>query len=96
MNNIINDKKPNFGDYVLIEQKRYRGDNEFYLAKVIGRNFSNCYVNVPVDAKQDGMKEVLHCKSVEVVSCVVCGVMETEIRKYRLCDVKKNELYNID
>lgn len=74
-----------FGDYALIEQKRYVGENEMFMYKVIGSGQSNCYVNVPV---QSPPIEIIHDEIVDVVSCICCGIQETEVRKYRLIDVK--------
>jgi hypothetical protein len=74
-----------FGDYVEIEQKRYGGKNEMYLHKVINTSNSNAWVEVPV---QD-TTEIWHEKTMPVVSCICCGVYETEVRKYRVMDVKK-------
>ena len=39
---------PDFGDHVLIEQKRHGVENEIYLHKVIRRLESNTFVDVPV------------------------------------------------
>jgi hypothetical protein len=75
-----------FGDYVEIEQKRYMGENEMYLYKVIGTLKSNAWVDVPV---QTPAKETLHKEFELVVSCICCGICETEVLKYRIKDVKK-------
>jgi hypothetical protein len=77
-----------FGDYVEIEQKRYYRANEMYLHKVINTLNSNSWVDVPVQTPET---ETLHeVKELEpVVSCICCGVQETEVRKYRIKDVKK-------
>jgi len=72
-----------FGDYCLIEQKRFGVANEMYLHKVIGSSRSNCWVDTPV---QTPAIEVMHDKMEDVVSCICCGVRETEVRKYRLSD----------
>ena len=83
------DKKIDFGDYVLIEQKRHGVSNEKYIHKVVtGGLESNTYVDVPV---QSPAKEVIHPSVVEVVSCICCGVDETKVLKYRLEDVEKIE-----
>ena len=74
-----------FGDYCLIEQKRYGIDNELYLHKVIKQLESNTYVDVPV---QTPAKEKVHNKMEKVIACICCGVSETEVRKYRLKDIK--------
>ena len=76
----------NFGDYVLIEHKRYGCENENYSHKVINSFESNTWVDVPV---QYPAKEVSHSKIEKVVSCIVCGVEEKEVLRYRLSDVKK-------
>ena len=75
-----------FGDYVVIEQKRYRAENEMYVHKVIGTSESNAWVDVPV---QSPATETLHKEIMPVVSCICCGVCETEVRKYLIKDVKK-------
>lgn len=81
--------RPDFGDYVLIEQKRYGAPNEMYAHKVVGRLRSNAYVTVPV---QTPAIEQLHGgEVVDVVSCICCGVDETEVLKYRLQDVTLEE-----
>jgi len=77
-------RKPDFGDYVRIEQKRYGVPNEIYDHKVVARLVSNAWVDVPV---QSPAKESLHDECVEVVACICCGVQETDVRKYRLSDV---------
>ena len=78
-----------FGDYVIIEQKRYGCDNEMYTHKVIGRLESNTYVDVPV---QSPAKETYHNDMQKVVRCICCGVSETEVLKYRIEDVKISAL----
>lgn len=75
-----------FGDYVVIEQKRYGVPNEMYMHKVIGLLNSNSYVDVPV---QTPATEVLHDKVEPVVACICCGVQERDVRYYRLSDVSK-------
>lgn len=74
-----------FGDYALIEQKRYVGENEMFQHKVIGRLQSNTYVDVPV---QSPATETIHNGIVDVIRCICCGVKETEVLKYRAVDVK--------
>ncbi len=78
-----------FGDYVIIEQKRYGVPSEFYLHKVIKRFKSNSYVPVPV---QSPRLELLHKQVEEVVACICCGVDETEVLNYKISDVKFQEL----
>jgi len=75
-----------FGDYCLIEQKRYGEPNEMYEHKVIGRLRSNTYVDVPVQIPR---AETPHDEVVDVVACVCCGVCERDILRYRLSDVKE-------
>ena len=76
--------KPDFGDYVLIEQKRYVTDNEMYCHKVVNRLRSNMYVDVPVQLPRT---ETIHENTEDVVSCITCGIDETEVYKYRLSDI---------
>ena len=78
--------KVKFGDYVLIEQKRYGVDNEMYRHKVIATLQSNIYVDVPV---QSPATEIDHGKMVDVANCICCGVMETGVRKYKIADITK-------
>ena len=75
-----------FGDYVLIEQKRYGVENETYVHKVIGRLRSNTYVDVPVQAPAT---ETIHPEIVDVVNCICCGIEERHAFRYRLSDVKE-------
>ena len=75
-----------FGDYCLIEQKRYGVPNEMYVHKVIGGLRSNAYVDVPVQIPR---AETIHDEVVDVVACVCCGVCERDILRYRLSDVKE-------
>lgn len=76
-----------FGDYCTIEQHRYGCDNEHYIHKVIGTSRSNKWVDVPV---MHSATETLHDHMEDVVSCICCGVCETEVLKYRLSDVHKH------
>jgi len=73
-----------FGDYVIIEQKRYGAKNEMYLHKVINTSTSNTWVDVPVESPA---RELIHNKMEPVVSCICCGVSETEVLKYRINDI---------
>jgi len=82
-------EKPAFGDYCAIEQERFGAPNEFYLYKVIGRSHSNAWVQVPVKAADN--REQLHSKTEEVVSCICCGVKETEVLKFRIVDISAPE-----
>ena len=75
-----------FGDYILVEQKRYGCDNEFYDHKVIGTLRSNKWMDVPA-ITHNGM--TLHDTMEDVVCCICCGVCEEEVIRYRLKDVKK-------
>lgn len=76
-----------FGDYCLIEQKRYRGENEMFLYKVIGNGRANYYRSVPVDACD---KERKHGEMCDVVKVICGGVCEEEVETFRLQDVKPN------
>lgn len=74
-----------FGDYVLIEQLRYGVPNEMYLYKVVGGNIrSNSYVSVPVQCPET---ETLQGQVEDVISCICCGVKETNVVKFRVQDV---------
>ena len=83
-----------FGDYCLIEHRRYGCENKEYLYKVISRFISNAYVTVPVDhgPGKTGDQEV-RGDMVEVVSCIECGVCETKVLKFRLEDVRPNDTF---
>lgn len=85
-------KKLDFGDYALIEQKRYGCNNEMFLHKVVGRLRSNSWVNVPV---QTPATEKLQDSVEDVILCICCGVDETEVRRYKATDVKPNEKSNV-
>jgi len=78
-----------FGDYVLIEQKRYGAENEMYLHKVIGTSESNSWVDVPVQSTTETLHKVKELEP--VVSCICCGVCETKVRKYRIKDVRRQK-----
>ncbi len=75
-----------FGDYCTIEQKRHGAENEMYQHKVIAAFTSNTYVDVPV---QSPATETIHKEIVHVVSCICCGLLETQVLRYRLEDVKR-------
>jgi hypothetical protein len=77
-----------FGDYVMIEQKRYGCKNEMYIYKVIGRLESNNYIPVPVKIN-DNHYTHLHSEIEDVVACICCGIDETRVENFRLLDVKK-------
>ena len=77
--------EPKFGDYCLIEQKRHFSGNEMYIHKVINSNWnSNMWVDIPV---QTPATETMHGESESVISCICCGVDETEVRRYRTEDL---------
>lgn len=78
-----------FGDVVRIEQKRYTGDNQMYLYKVVGGLESNSYVNVPIDYGPSGTgdDEVQGPDVVPVLRCICCGVDETTVLKFAVSDV---------
>lgn len=75
-----------FGDFALIEQKRFGCPNELFVHKVIRTFRSNGYVEVPVRLPRE---EILHHEVIDVVSCICCGVDETEVFKYPLSKVTK-------
>ena len=77
-----------FGDYCLIEQKRYVGENVMFLYKVTrGELRCNYWRGVPVDANQPD-----NCRGEmsDVIQVICCGVDETKVETFRLDDVKQN------
>ena len=81
-----------FGDYCLIEQKRYAGyDNEMFLYKVIrGGMRCNRYQRVPVDAR---VTDYDHGDLCDVIQVIRCGIDESKVETVRLVDVKLNTLF---
>ncbi|MEQ9910947.1 hypothetical protein [Pectobacterium polaris] len=77
-----------FGDYALIEQKRYGANNEIFVHKVVGPLQSNCWVDVPVKTPAT---ETHHDTIEDVCLCICCGVNETKVLKYRTQDMKKRK-----
>lgn len=75
-----------FGDYALIEQKRFGVPNEMFVYKVVSQISSNTWVEVPVTV---GKKEETHYDSEPVCLCICCGVDETEVRRFRVKDMQK-------
>ena len=75
-----------FGDYCTIEQNRFGVDNVFFTHKVIRTLQSNTWVDVPVMVNP---VETMHSSMEDVVSCICCGVDETQVFKYRVSDVRK-------
>lgn len=84
----INIPKDNidFGDYVLIEQKRYGVPNEMFQFKVVGSYQSNAYRDVPMDAVNRDNK--LHTQVVDVLNVICCGIDETKVDTVRKADVR--------
>jgi len=82
---VSNQPQFKFGDYALIEQKRFGVPNEMYVHKVISQISSNTWVEVPVTV---GKKEEIHDHSEPVCLCICCGVDETEVRRYRVKDMQ--------
>lgn len=79
-----------FGDYCTIEQKRYVGENEHFLYKVIGGNRqSNRWQRVPVDVS---LLEYDWGEISDVLLVVQCGVDETKVETVRLADVRPAKL----
>lgn len=79
-------KNLDFGDYCLIEQKRYAGaKNEMFIYKVLSGNLkSNRWTGVPVDARE---KEMRRGDIEPVIRVVMCGVAEDKVEVFRLSDV---------
>ena len=75
-----------FGDYVLIEQKRYGVPNEMFQFKVVGSYQSNAYRDVPMDGVDRGKK--LHSHVVDVLNVICCGIDETKVDTVRKADVR--------
>jgi len=76
-----------FGDYCIIEQKRYGVDNEMYTYKVIGGGGqANYYREVPVDARNTERAIGDMC---DVVKVICCGVCEEKVETFRLQDVNR-------
>ncbi len=78
-----------FGDYAIIEQKRHGAPNEMFVHKVIDQLRSNTWVDVPV---QSPATETMHDEMEDVCLCICCGVDETEVRKYRVKDMRHRSL----
>lgn len=78
-----------FGDYAIIEQKRHGVPNEMFVHKVIDQIRSNTWVDVPV---QSPATETMHDEMEDVCLCICCGVDETEVRKYRVKDMRHSSL----
>jgi len=76
-----------FGDYIIIEHKRYGDENARFVYKVIGCLKSNSYVDIPVEGLEE---EKLHSEIVEVVACICCGINERDVYRFKKSDVKKN------
>ncbi|HGW3270985.1 TPA: hypothetical protein ACNKCN_000552 [Klebsiella quasipneumoniae] len=74
-----------FGDYAIIEQKRHGVPNEMFVHKVIDQLRSNTWVDVPV---QSPATETIHDEMEDVCLCICCGVDETEVRRYRVKDMR--------
>lgn len=76
-----------FGDYAIIEQKRHGVPNEMFVHKVIDQLRSNAWVDVPV---QSPATETMHDEMEDVCLCICCGVDETEVRRYRVRDMRRH------
>lgn len=74
-----------FGDYAIIEQKRHGVPNEMFVHKVIDQLRSNTWVDVPV---QSPATETMHDDMEDVCLCICCGVDQTEVRRYRVKDMR--------
>lgn len=75
-----------FGDYVLIEQKRYGVPNEMFQFKVVGSYQSNAYRDVPMDGVDRDKK--WHPHVVDVLNVICCGIDETKVDTVRKADVR--------
>lgn len=76
-----------FGDYAIIEQKRHGVPNEMFVHKVIDQLRSNTWVDVPV---QSPATETIHDEMEDVCLCICCGIDETEVRRYRVKDMRRH------
>lgn len=76
-----------FGDYAIIEQKRYGVPNEMFVHKVVGQLRSNTWVDVPVRVPAT---ETLHGEMEDICLCICCGIDETEVRRYRVKDMRRH------
>ncbi|MEJ0625096.1 hypothetical protein WDU42_19365 [Klebsiella pneumoniae] len=76
-----------FGDYAIIEQKRHGVPNEMFVHKVIDQLCSNTWVDVPV---QSPATETMHDEMEDVCLCICCGVDQTEVRRYRVKDMRRH------
>ncbi|HHC1581734.1 TPA: hypothetical protein ACN7VY_000738 [Klebsiella pneumoniae] len=76
-----------FGDYAIIEQKRHGVPNDMFVHKVIDQLRSNTWVDVPV---QSPATETMHEEMEDVCLCICCGVDETEVRRYRVKDMRRH------
>lgn len=76
-----------FGDYAIIEQKRHGVPNEMFVHKVIDQLRSNTWVDVPV---RSPATETMHDEMENVCLCICCGVDETEVRRYRVKDMRRH------
>ena len=81
------EQKPDFGDYIWFEQKRYGVPNEDYQYKVVNRLRSNAWRHVPVDANDS--ETHLHDHNEEVVTVICVGVNETKTERFRAADIKR-------
>lgn len=76
-----------FGDYAIIEQKRHGVPNEMFVHKVIDQLRSNTWVDVP---ERSPATETMHDKMEDVCLCICCGIDETEVRRYRVRDMRRH------
>lgn len=76
-----------FGDYAIIEQKRHGVPNDMFVHKVIDQLRSNTWVDVPV---QSPATETMHDEMEDVCLCICCGIDETEVRRYRVKDMRRH------
>ncbi|HHT2623340.1 TPA: hypothetical protein ACTYSD_002569 [Klebsiella michiganensis] len=81
-----------FGDYAIIEQKRHGVPNEMFVHKVVGQLRSNTWVDVPVRVPAT---ETLHGEMEDICLCICCGIDETEVRRYRVKDMRRHSLVSL-
>jgi hypothetical protein len=77
-----------FGDYCMIEQKRFGVPNEWYVHKVIGRFSSNAWIDTPIAWNSE---QTTHKEMDDVLNVICCGVVEDKVIQVRASDCKPVE-----
>ena len=75
-----------FGDYCMIEQKRFGVQNEWYVYKVICRLSTNVWIDAPIAWNSE---QTMHSEMDVVLNVICCGVVEEEVVRVRASDCKK-------